>query len=191
MADDLDPAAVERATVAFVRSMSAAGFVMPGASARPHARAALAAARAGEAEPVLDGQCGNTMVVRCWAWCGRAPGHEGECEVGGVTARVHGAPAATAQRGGEAVGREAEGAIPDDLLARPLVQALLAARGDAPVRSVSAEQRLALARVFAAARSGAEHVAFYEAQGDGSPMWRQALAEADAGLTALRIEVTP
>lgn len=55
--------------------------------------------------------------------------------------------------------------------------------------TVTAEQRLALARVFAAARSGAAHVSFYEAQGEGSPMWQQALAEADAGLVALGIEV--
>ena len=43
-AEALDPAAVERATSAAVKSMGAAGFVMPPSAARPIARAALAAA---------------------------------------------------------------------------------------------------------------------------------------------------
>lgn len=52
---------------------------------------------------------------------------------------------------------------------------------------VSAEGRLAVARVFAAARSGADHVAFYE--DSDSPMWHRALAEADEALSAAGVVV--
>ncbi len=112
MSDDLDPTAVERLATDILPAIRDARWaqafgreaVIPtdAVLAETAARAALAAAGAGEAEPVLDGQCGNTMVVRCWAWCGLAPGHDGECEAGGVTGRVHGAPAESAQHGGEA-----------------------------------------------------------------------------------------
>ena len=56
-------------------------------------RLGLGPASDGETEqPVPDGRCANTMVVRCWAWCGREPEHEGLCEVGGITGRVQHAP---------------------------------------------------------------------------------------------------
>lgn len=57
-----------------------------------------------------------------------------------------------------------------------------------PAPVVTEEQRRAVARVFAAARSGADHVAFYE--DSDSPMWHQALAEADQALAALGAVVT-
>jgi len=63
-----------------------------------------------------------------------------------------------------------------------------ALRNQAP-GTVTAEQRLALARVFAGARSGKEHVAFYESNGSG--LWEKALEEADEALAVLGLSVEP
>ena len=68
-------------------------------------RLGLGPANDGETEqPVPDGRCANTMVVRCWAWCGREPEHEGPCEVGGITGRVQHAPVEAAARDGASCG---------------------------------------------------------------------------------------
>ncbi len=62
----------------------------------------------------------------------------------------------------------------------------LAAQGDAAAPTVTAEQRLALARFLLGSKSGPENVAFYERE--GGRMWVEALSAADVALATIGIE---
>lgn len=196
--------AVERVAEALMRHPLAWGkrsIYLRHEEAKEVARAALAAAGAGEAN---DGRCNNTMVIRCWAWCGLAPSHDGACEVGGVSGPVRGAPGeavdreALAEALGDAMSAAALDAYGDEgagydyaaaavaFLASP---AVLAARGVA-APTVSAEQRDALAAHLSSRLylSPDDTDGWGDLDAAGRLVWRD---EANGALAALGIEVRP